>query len=93
MFVFDDILDSQNGSLADVIVDFGKGSDVIDISGLYGNYTFVGNGDFTGTKREVKFVVSGDDTIVRIDSNKDGASDMKIVLENFTGLVESDFIL
>nr|WP_325249235.1 M10 family metallopeptidase C-terminal domain-containing protein [Amylibacter sp.] len=92
VFAFNSLSDSTTTSI-DKITDFGRGRDVIDLTGLEGSFTFLHKADFTGTGKEVNFVRDGSDTIVQIDGTGDGIVDMKITLSGFGGLNGGDFIL
>jgi serralysin len=93
-FVFKSTSESTNNGNADVITDFESGVDKLDLSNLIGGtLTFIGTSGFSGTAGEVRAGVSAGDTRVRVDVDGDGIADMKVVLEAFTGMTASDFIL
>ncbi|WP_069299339.1 M10 family metallopeptidase C-terminal domain-containing protein [Neptunicoccus sediminis] len=92
VFAFKDTGDTTTSAL-DKITDFGRGRDVIDLSGLDGSFDFLRKAEFTGTGQEVNFVKRDGDTIVQIDTDGDGVADMKLVLGGYSGLNSGDFIL
>ena len=93
-FVFDRVNESVNSD-SDRILDFTSGEDAIDLSGMAAQLTFVGGAAFSGTGAEVRVTVSGSgDTLVRVDADGNGTTDMKIVLEGLaTGIEAYDLIL
>lgn len=93
-FVFSKAFHSANSKSADIIKDFETGSDTVDLSGVFdGDLTFIGTAIFTGGAGELRAVTKGNDTWLRVDIDGDGASDMKVVLENVSGMTVDDFIL
>ena len=82
----------------DVIHDFVRGEDKIDLSkldanlGQKGNQAFKVVKGFTKAFGEVKLVKSGADTIVQVDGDKDKAVDMTFLVLG-THLTKGDFIL
>ena len=95
VFVWSQEVDSGLGSLADVIMDFEAGVDVIDLSGLPATLSFVGAGLFTGAgTNEVRTVdLANGSTRLVIDVNGDGWRDMHISIDDVQGLTAADFIL
>jgi len=93
VFVFNHKNDSLNTSDADKINDFVVGEDLIDLSGLAGNQTYIGSAAFSGTAGEVRVATSGGNSVVRIDLDGDGTADMKINVLNTLGLSDADFLL
>jgi serralysin len=110
--IFKFSLITESGTTAtksDVITDFVKGQDVIDLSGLDAflatknvNDTFIwqGTAAFSNTKqgevRYEKFDVTGtanDHTMIWIDNDKDTGVEMGIRLTGLHDLVASDFVL
>ena len=56
--------------------------------------TFIGSSGFSGTAREVRVVEnSSGNSTVYVDADADGVADMRIVLNNATGLDAGDFVL
>jgi serralysin len=79
----------------DLITDFQKGLDRIDLSNLVnqplnflGQQAFHGQGD-----AEVRFQFNGPNTALMVDINGDGTGDMVISLTGQVNLAASDFIL
>ncbi|MGB1539332.1 MAG: LamG-like jellyroll fold domain-containing protein, partial [Rickettsiales bacterium] len=98
IFHFASVRDSGVGAgNRDSITDFKQGTDAdqIDFSDLAlgGAGAFIGNAAFSGAL-ELRWEQVGADTVLQIDADSDGAADMEILLENFTGtgLSAGDFI-
>ena len=93
LFVFSKINDSKTNA-ADTITDFVDGVDRIALSAL-GDLTFLSkeNAKFSGDGGEIRWFVSGGDTIVEVDVNADRKTDMRIMLEGSLTLSENDFLL
>jgi Ca2+-binding RTX toxin-like protein len=83
-------LDDSSASLRDVIADFEKGSDRIDLGAL-GASGFIGGNAFSGTAGEVRSVASSVSTIVELDQNGDGIADFVLELAGSNILDSSDF--
>lgn len=94
VFIFSKVSHSATGKDRDVILDFTKGEDFIDLSDIE-NLDFIGSSAFSGTGPEVRATTtSSGNTVVRIDSDGDGNDDSQILLKDFdTPLAESDFLL
>lgn len=91
-FRFVTTADSKTGSASDIIRDFSKGVDKIDLSALTGApFTF--SGGLTGTGPSVATTSAAGDTRILVDVNGDGSADMRIIVDNVLGLSVSDFIL
>lgn len=108
------VLDTGTGEGArDMVVDFTQGEDVIDLSLLLNfayrhldideSYQFIGTGEFTGDRAQVRYVVDGDRTIVQLDGTAafsnggvagvDGVADAEIELRGAYALDAGNFIL
>ncbi len=107
------VLDTGVGEGArDLIVDFAQGEDRIDLSLLLNlayrsldvdeAYRFIGTGEFTGDRAQIRYVVDGDRTIVQLDGaaflsggvdGVDGVADAEIELRGAYALTERDFFL
>jgi Ca2+-binding RTX toxin-like protein len=74
----------------DVIADFTKGSDVIDLTALNAS-RFIGTSAFSGRAGEVRYAAFDGGTIVELDSNGDRLSDLQIELDQFVALSIGDF--
>lgn len=85
----------------DVITDFQRGTDKIDLSlidakaGTAANdaFTFVGTAAFTKKAGELRFEKIGADSVVHADTNGDGVADFSIVLKGIGALAANDFSL
>jgi VCBS repeat-containing protein len=109
IFVFETAGDSRtyamrsdgNKHMPDVIADFAKGSDSIDLSGIDAivgtgandAFSFVGTGAFTRQAGQLRYEISGDATSLYADLDGDGIADMHIVLAGAVTLTAADFIL
>ncbi len=90
----------NSGAKADIIADFGLGSDVIDLSGIDAiaggaddAFVFLGDGRYTGTAGELRYITQGADSFVAGDVDGDGRSDFLIKVENVLSFAADDFIL
>jgi Ca2+-binding RTX toxin-like protein len=101
---FDFNLISESGRTAptrDVITDFTRGADRIDLRSidahrdLSGNnvFTFIGTEKFTGTGGEVRIVDIGSHILVQADVTGDSRSDFEILLKNVSRVGAGDFLL
>ena len=50
-------------------------------------------GALTGTGPVARTAESGGDTLVHVDADGDGSSDMRFTLQGTTGVTEQDFLL
>jgi Ca2+-binding RTX toxin-like protein len=91
IFRFDANSDSGVGTGRDVITDFARGSDLIDLSALNA-VKLIGSGLFTGTAGEVRYASFDGGTIVELDSNGDRLADFQLELNGVTGLAIGDFL-
>jgi Ca2+-binding RTX toxin-like protein len=95
-FVFLNAGDSGTGPSADVITDFERGTDLIDLAGV-SNQTigFAGTGAFIGGgTASLRYSVNGaGKAIITVDTDGNGTADMRIDLLNTATLTASDFIL
>ncbi len=90
---------------ADSIFDFENiargGCDKIDLSNLDANsllpgkqaFQFIGTAAFSSAGGEVKLAISGDNTLVLVNTDGDTASEMVIIVKDVIGLTVDDFIL
>ncbi len=102
VFDFNTLTDSgRTVSTRDVIVDFYRGVDDIDVStidarsGTRGNeaFTFIGSQSFHHVRGELHFRDAGANVIVEGDVNGDGKADFSIMVLNVPKLSSGDFIL
>ncbi|MEM8716509.1 MAG: M10 family metallopeptidase C-terminal domain-containing protein, partial [Cyanobacteria bacterium P01_G01_bin.4] len=87
----------------DVIMDFTRGFDKIDLSSIDANtnilgdqaFNFIGTGNFTGSAGEVRYYTSGSNAYIQVDIHGDlnTTADMEIRLNGVNALGASDFIL
>lgn len=97
-FVFNDGETGEGSSARDIIFDFIKGTDDLDLSLIDANSKKSGDQkfDFGGRsagKNDVWYKKSGSDTIVYGDTNGDGKADFEIELRGVSSLSSGDFIL
>lgn len=94
-FYFFTSTESAVGSARDVVRDFVRGLDVINLEQLIpGTFTFLGTGAFTGTDEEIRYVVTaGGSSVVQIDVNADGVRDMEFLVAGVGTLAVSDFLV
>src|SRR5690606_2683062 len=76
----------------DIITDFATGTDQIDLADFSGSFVFLGTSAFTGTANEVRYVQSGGDTIVQVDTDADASTDFEVQLTGLISLNSSDFV-
>ena len=93
IFVFETVSDSVIGGDEDVITDFEPGTDRLDLSALASGMTLQIGGALTGTGLSTRTAETGGDTLVYVDADGDGSSDMRFVLQGTTGVTEQDFLL
>src|SRR5262249_13765905 len=92
--------DSPTGG-ADHICDFLSGTDKIDLSaidadsGTAGNqaFAFIGNSALSSVAGELRYNVSGPETVLEGDLDGDGAADITIVLSGIVTPLAADFVL
>ena len=93
--------DSQ-GAQTDLILDFRRGSDRIDLSGIDADWRTPGNQAFhmtdsfepgQGAQLMVQYIPQTNVTRVMMDANGDGRVDGMIRLSGQVSLTEADFIL
>lgn len=101
-FAFFDLAESgTGGGSQDRITDFTQGSDLIDVSAIDAHlvsladqsFTFIGTALFSGTEGELRNRQFATVTIVEMDQDGDGVSDMSIRLDGAINLNASDFVL
>ncbi|MEE3100912.1 MAG: M10 family metallopeptidase C-terminal domain-containing protein, partial [Pseudomonadota bacterium] len=97
VFLFQTLRDAGRDGAGDRIVDFGRGADLIDLSGIDADaiargdqaFTFIGAGDFSETAGELRQI----DNLVQGDVNGDGEADFELRLLNGALLTSDDFVL
>ncbi|MDQ8700271.1 S8 family serine peptidase [Hyphomicrobium sp. LHD-15] len=99
-FDFNDALESAVGSARDIIFDFVRGQDKIDVASFDTNpakkgdqaFKWIGTQDFHGASGELRFSDLGSEVIVQGDVNGDKHADFEILVKVGT-LSSSDFYL
>lgn len=74
----------------DVIMDFGKGADVLYLRGL--GLKYIGDAEFSAA-RQIRCSTDGTDSTVQIDLNGDGRADLTILLQDYASVTRDDFLL
>lgn len=99
VFDFDSITDSATGE-ADLITDFQRGTDKIDLSTIDANGPLTGNGAFVfiGTDAftasgQVRIVDLGDDLLLQVNLDANRTPEMEILLTGVATLVAADIVL
>jgi Ca2+-binding RTX toxin-like protein len=90
IFVYENPSDSRAGGGRDAILDFTKGVDKIDLSGL-GLLSFIGTGAFTGGE-QVRYTTAFGSTFIEADLDGDRIVDFQIELVGAVPLTSTDFI-
>lgn len=98
VFDFNTITETVVGAARDVVQNFTRQSDRIDLSTIDADTTANGNDSFsfaaqTATAHSVWYVVSGSNVIVRGDVNGDTTADFEILVQGLTALGTGDFVL
>ncbi|MGH6769918.1 MAG: calcium-binding protein, partial [Xanthobacteraceae bacterium] len=91
----------RTSATRDVITDFQRGADDIDVrsidadTNVAGNnvFTFIGAAAFSGAGGEIRINDLGSQVLVQGDVNGDGVRDFEILAQNVTTLAGSDFLL
>lgn len=72
----------------DVILDFALGADFLDFTSMiYAEGVlpiYIGGEAFTGQRGEIRFEISGNDTLIQLDSDGDGTANEYLTLLNYT---------
>ncbi len=79
---------------SDIIIGFQIG-DVIDLSTIAGTFAFIGtNGFASNGTNQLRYQVSGGDTIVQLDNDTSNDADSSILLQGYTsGLTAGNFLV
>ncbi len=99
-FVYERFTDSTPKQF-DVITDFSRADDIIDLSIIDANteksgnqsFKWIGTSSFHGKAGELRSYISGDKTYIRGDVDGDGKDDFRIVLDDPIKLTALDFVL
>lgn len=93
VFVFSAI--NQSGTTVptrDLITDFARGQDLIDVSGISNNFSFIGTAAFTATN-QLRYSTVGGQTVIEANTTGDANADFSIALGTvFNTLSAADFI-
>ncbi|KQT01796.1 MULTISPECIES: calcium-binding protein [unclassified Rhizobium] len=102
-FIFSAVTDSTvSTTFQDTIMDFSRTQgDRIDLSPMDANallllnqsFKFIGTAAYSEKAGQLRYGVSGNETVISGDVDGDGASDFRITLDRAIALVASDFIL
>ncbi len=102
-FIFRSVSESATGATtADVITDFVRGTDKINLSAIDASTRLSGNNDFifngttkfgTSNQGEIYYKKFSDHTMVYIDNDNDSGVEMAIRLTGLHNLTASDFVL
>ena len=95
MFIFQDATDSTAGAV-DVIRDFERGLDVIDLRAVSGDVlAFAGEGEFIGggVGSVAYRVLTNGAAVVKVDVDGDGSQEMRMVVKAAPVLDADDFLL
>ncbi|CUH76671.1 calcium-binding protein [Tropicibacter naphthalenivorans] len=95
ILIFRDAAESATGAARDVVYGYDVGQDQIDLAAVApGVLTYLGTSAFSGTANEVRIIeYTSGSTVVQVDVNADGASDMELMVYRVQGLTEDDFVL
>ncbi len=94
IFKFSAVTDSGKAAGArDIITDFVKGTDKIDLADFAGTFAFKGTGALGGSVAGVNYAQVSGNTIIGIDADSNGTLDMQIELTGLHTLAASDFLL
>lgn len=90
-FVFQANSDSATGLNRDIVTDFAKGSDLIDLSALNAS-KFIGTSLFSGQGGQVRYATFNGGTIIELDANGDRVADFQVELTGQIALSFGDFL-
>ncbi|WP_417211439.1 calcium-binding protein [Antarctobacter sp.] len=96
VFLFETAAEAGIGAQRDQVMDFVRGVDLIDVSGMVaGVFAFRGTAAFasSGAPELRLFETATGSTIVQVDVDGNGAIDAEIRVANVVGLTASDFVL
>jgi Ca2+-binding RTX toxin-like protein len=94
VFVFQIVSDSATGEVADVIEDFDRNADLIDLQFVETGTAFVDRGALLGGgTASFGYERSGNSAVVLFDQNGDGTADFHLVIANTRTLTVDDFLI
>ena len=93
--------EAGKGTARNVVTDFARGSDKLDLAGIEARadstgknaFNFIGETAFGGIDGQLRFIDGGSYAIIQGDINGDRIADFEIRLEGITNLSSTDFIL
>lgn len=91
-FIFASAADMGNGATRDRITDFISGLDKINLAGMSLD-AFINGAAFSGTQAEARFVVSGNNGLLQIDTDGNGTMNASLLLVGVTSLAGTDLLL
>ena len=100
-FDWDSASEAGKGTSRDVVLDFVRGADKLDLSGIDAKgsattndaFSFIGSSAFSGSAGQLRFYDGGGFAIVQGDTNGDKVADFEIRVDNLTSLQSTDFLL
>jgi serralysin len=101
-FVFAATAETPAGANRDVITDFEKGLDLIDLSRIDARvtstsaddaFTFIGTAAFGNVAGQLRYAIAGGNTVIGFDTDGNGVADGEIQLTGAIVLNAGDFIL
>lgn len=98
VFVFHRITDSAVGAARDRLVDFQRGTDVIDLGAIDANTRLAGDQAFafsgtTAAANSVWYTQTGAHLVVRLDHDGDSRADFELLVQGQSSLTAADFLL
>lgn len=93
VFVYRAVSDAKPDGDIEKIVGFQQGKDVVDLSSLAnGDWGFLGYGDVSSDRAGVSATSKGNHTVLRVDIDADGQSDMRFQINDIRTLTAEDFL-
>ena len=100
IFVFRDVADSRPDQTRDLIYDFQRGLDLIDLRGIDADRTAAGNQSFTlmggdafSQAGHLRLVAQDGNLMLTADTTGDGQADFELLLLDISGLATGDILL
>lgn len=98
VFVFHRITDSAVGAARDRLVDFQRGTDVIDLGAIDANTRLAGDQGFafsgtTAAANSVWYAQTGAHLVLRLDLDGDSRADFELLVQGQSSLTAPDFLL
>ncbi len=100
-FVFEWQSDSRPGATRDVITDFTRGADVVDLSHIDAvmatsandAFSWIGQSAFSGAAGQLRAAAYSYGTVIQADTNGDKVTDFELLLSKSLELTSHDFLL